>query len=232
MIKVTTICISLTHIKNNKGPRVDPCGTSHDMLETLEKAFSKFTVKLWFDKIRLKVFNSAIRTTNNACFFKSMSSLIKSNDFWMSIKIIPVTKPSSKPFKMLPFKKERHVPVEWFFLKLDWQSYKITRRLENSSAWSRLTLSNTSSKGSRNFDKDSRNIDLQFDWSVFQPFLNSGFNFAILQASGKLPNVMERLHDSLMGFDKIHAPSFKDFPEIWSIPAAFVTLAFFNILNR
>ena len=29
-------------MKSNKGPRVDPCGTPHDMLETLEKEFSKF----------------------------------------------------------------------------------------------------------------------------------------------------------------------------------------------
>ena len=52
-------------------------------------------------------------------FFKSMSWLIVSNAFWRSIKIIPVTKPSSKPFKILSFKKERHVSVEWFFLKPD-----------------------------------------------------------------------------------------------------------------
>ena len=52
-------------------------------------------------------------------FFKSMSWLIVSNAFWRSIKIIPVTKPSSKPFKILSFEKERHVSVEWFFLKPD-----------------------------------------------------------------------------------------------------------------
>ena len=63
-------------------------------------------------------------------------------------------------------------------------------------------------------------------------FLNSGFTFAILQASGKLPKAMERLHNSLIGFAKIRAPSFKSFPEIWSIHAAFVTLIFFNMLNR
>ena len=38
---LTVISISLTYIKNNKGQRIDPCGTPHDMLETLEKEFSK-----------------------------------------------------------------------------------------------------------------------------------------------------------------------------------------------
>ena len=33
-------------------------------------------------------------------FFKSMSWLIVSNAFWRSIKIIPVTKPLSRPFKI------------------------------------------------------------------------------------------------------------------------------------
>ena len=43
---------------------------------------------------------------------------------------------------------------------------------------------------------------------------------------------MERLHNSLIGFAKIHAPSFKNFPEIWSIPAVFVTSTFFDNLNK
>ena len=45
---LTAISISLTYIKNNKGPRIDPCGTPHDMLETSEKEFSKFTINLRF----------------------------------------------------------------------------------------------------------------------------------------------------------------------------------------
>ena len=40
----------LTYIKKNKGPRIDPCGMSHDMLETLEKELSKFTVNLQFER--------------------------------------------------------------------------------------------------------------------------------------------------------------------------------------
>ena len=43
---LTAINISLMSIKNNKGPRIDPCGTPHDMLETSENEFSKFTINL------------------------------------------------------------------------------------------------------------------------------------------------------------------------------------------
>ena len=38
------------YIQNNKGPRIDPRGTAHDMLETSEKELSKFTVNLRFDR--------------------------------------------------------------------------------------------------------------------------------------------------------------------------------------
>ena len=42
--------MGLMYIKNNEGPRIDPCGTLHDMLETLEKEFSKFTINLRLDR--------------------------------------------------------------------------------------------------------------------------------------------------------------------------------------
>ena len=56
----------------------------------------------------------------NPGMVKSMSWLFVSNAFWGSIKTMPVTKPSSKPCKILSFRKERHVSIEWFFLKPDW----------------------------------------------------------------------------------------------------------------
>ena len=49
-LHLTAIGISLTYIKNNKGPKIDPYGTPHDMLETAEKEFSKSTVNLRFDR--------------------------------------------------------------------------------------------------------------------------------------------------------------------------------------
>ena len=44
-LHLTAIGISLTYIKNHKGPKIDPYGTPHDMLQT-EKEFSKSTVNL------------------------------------------------------------------------------------------------------------------------------------------------------------------------------------------
>ena len=45
----------------------------------------------------------------------------------------------------------------------------------------------------------------------FEVFLSSGCIVEILQASGKLPNVIERFHNSLISFAKIRTPSFKSF---------------------
>ena len=61
------------------------------------------------------------------------------------------------------------------------------------------------------------------------PFLNKGFNFAILQESGKLPNLIDRLHSLLMGFDKAREPSFRKRPERSSIHAALRTFALLKI---
>ena len=63
--------------------------------------------------------------------------------------------------------------------------------------------------------------------------MNQGFNFAILQESGKLPNLIERLQNLLIGFDKTRKPSFRKRPERPSIPAAlsrFGLLKIFSIL--
>ena len=57
--------------------------------------------------------------------------------------------------------------------------------------------------------KGSGDIELLFEGLVLDPFLNKGFNFAILQESGKLPNLIDRFHSSLMGFDKTREPSFR-----------------------
>ena len=38
----TAINISLTKIKNSKGPSIDPCGTPHNTLVMSEKKLSKF----------------------------------------------------------------------------------------------------------------------------------------------------------------------------------------------
>ena len=59
-----------------------------------------------------------------------------------------------------------------------------------------------------------------------------GFTLAILQALGKLPNVMERLHNSLIGFAKIRAPFFKNFPEIFVNSCYFCDLHIFQYIKH
>ena len=64
-------------------------------------------------------------------------------------------------------------------------------------------------------------LGLKFSGFAFDPFLYNGFNLAILQLLGKSPEEMEILNISAIGFARIFAPSFKNLPEILSIPAAF-----------
>ena len=66
-----------------------------------------------------------------------------------------------------------------------------------------------------------REMGLKFSGLVLDPFLYNGFNLAILQSLGKSNEEMEILHIFAIGFASIFAPSFKNLPEILSIPAAF-----------
>ena len=56
--------------------------------------------------------------------------------------------------------------------------------------------------------------------SVFFPFLWIGFSFATLQASGKTPWDIEKLHISDIGFDKNLAPSHEKCSESLSMPVS------------
>ena len=50
-----------------------------------------------------------------------------------------------------------------------------------------------------------------------------------MQGSGNFSEVVERLHNSLIGLDKTFAPSFRKRPDRLSIPAAFETWVAFKI---
>ena len=76
--------------------------------------------------------------------------------------------------------------------------------------------------------KGSSDTVLEFEGLVLGPFLNKGLNFAILQESGKLPNLIDGLHSSLMGFDETCEASFRKRPER-SIPAALRTFVLLKI---
>ena len=66
-----------------------------------------------------------------------------------------------------------------------------------------------------------REMGLKFSGLALDPFLYNGFNLAILQSLGKSPEEVEILHIFVVGFSRIFAPSFKNLPEMLSIPAAF-----------
>ena len=72
----------------------------------------------------------------------------------------------------------------------------------------------------------NKDIGLQFDASVKERFLGIGFSFPILQESGNFPEVMERLHKSLIGIAMTFAPLFKKRPDRLSKPAALDALVF------
>ena len=67
--------------------------------------------------------------------------------------------------------------------------------------------------------KGNDDIVLLLEELVLDPFLDEGFNFAILQDSGKL-------HSSLIGFAKTRKSSLKKRSESSYIPAALRTLRF------
>ena len=79
--------------------------------------------------------------------------------------------------------------------------------------------------------KGSSDFVLEFEGLVLGPFLNKGLNFAILQESGKLPNLTDRLHSSLKGFNKTQELSFRKRPERSSIPAALRTFVLLKIFS-
>ena len=64
-------------------------------------------------------------------------------------------------------------------------------------------------------------MGLKFSGLVLDLILCNGFNLPILQSLGKSSEEMEILHIFAIGFARIFAPSFKNLPEILSIPAAF-----------
>ena len=67
--------------------------------------------------------------------------------------------------------------------------------------------------------------------SVLVLFLKSGFNFAILQASGNVPEEIDRIHNWVVGMVNNFAPSFRNIPERSSIPEALVSSKVLSILN-
>ena len=70
--------------------------------------------------------------------------------------------------------------------------------------------------------------------AVFKPFLNSGFNLAILQSDKNIEYVIGKLQIWEIGSAKTVAPSFKNLPDRVSRPAALfspISLRSFNTIS-
>ena len=62
-------------------------------------------------------------------------------------------------------------------------------------------------------------------------YIYIGFSFAILQDSQNFPELIERLHKSVIGLAKTSATSFKKQPNRLSKPGALDALVFFKIFK-
>ena len=57
-------------------------------------------------------------------------------------------------------------------------------------------------------------MDLQYFGSLFEPFVNRGFSFAILHSSGSKDCFIDKFTRLHRGNSKTSAPSFKNFEDI------------------
>ena len=69
---------------------------------------------------------------------------------------------------------------------------------------------------------------MRLDRCSWIPFVKSGFNFAILQASGNVPEEINKLHNWVIGVVHDFAPSFRNIPERSSISEGLVLSKFFK----
>ena len=76
-----------------------------------------------------------------------------------------------------------------------------------------------------------REMGRKFLGSVLEPFLNNGLSFAILQASGNVDLEIERLQIFDISTARIFAPSFRNFPDMFSIPEALFVSRFLSVFK-
>ena len=67
--------------------------------------------------------------------------------------------------------------------------------------------------------------------SVFEPFLNSDFNFAILQSDGNIEYLIDKLQIWEIGLAITVAASFRSLPDRLSKPAALVSSKSWRCFN-
>ena len=97
--------------RNKKGPKIDPCGTPYSILALLEYLFLIFTQKHQLEKFSWNHIIEWFENPREAIFLRRLSWLIVSNAFWKLMRIIPVSRPESKPDDVLSVRYETEVSV-------------------------------------------------------------------------------------------------------------------------
>ena len=97
--------------RNKKGPKIDPCGTPYSILALLEYLFLIFTQKHQLEKFSWNHIIEWFENPREAIFLRRLSWLIVSDAFCKLMRIIPVSRPESKPDDVLSVRYETEVSV-------------------------------------------------------------------------------------------------------------------------
>ena len=128
------------------------------------------------------------------------------------VKIIPLSQLPSKPFRILPVRKDGHRLVEWFILNpCWWLSILFSARNSFISAWITSSMIFEIS--------DSNETGLQLDELTFLLFLKISLSLT-LQTLGNVLCEIERLQISLIGLTKKSVSSFRSLAVSLSVPSA------------
>ena len=128
------------------------------------------------------------------------------------VKIIPLSQLPSKPFRILPVRKDGHRLVEWFILNpCWWLSILFSARNSFISSWITSSMIFEIS--------GSNETGLQLDELTFLLFLKISLSLT-LQTLGNVLWEIERLQISLIGLTKKSVSSFRSLAVSLSVPSA------------
>ena len=97
--------------RNKKGPKIDAPGTPYSILALLGYLFLIFTQKHVLEKFRWNHIIEWFENPREAIFFRRMAWLIVSNAFCKLMRIIPFSRPESKPDDNLSVRYESELSV-------------------------------------------------------------------------------------------------------------------------
>ena len=97
--------------RNKKGPKIDAPGTPYSVLALLGYLFLIFTQKHVLEKFSWNHIIEWFENPREAIFFRRMAWLIVSNAFCKLMRIIPFSRPESKPDDNLSVRYESELSV-------------------------------------------------------------------------------------------------------------------------